>query len=115
MTDTIGLANAFGPKGTIIAGAAGFTFFYLFVPWALMVWANHNKAKFVSQHAAILGKLIDDIFLRRFINPSEWAGIAIFVACLLLACWKVFARTDFDRENERQLSFLARLVARFFN
>ena len=115
VTDTVGIANAFGPKGTLIAGLAGFTIFYFVLPWAMTAWAGYNNAKMSGQHAALFGKLIDDIFIRRFIHPAEWAGIAILVACILLACWKAFTRTDLNRRNEHQLSALAKLLARFLD
>lgn len=68
-----------------------------------------------GQHAALFGKLLDDIFIRRFIHPAEWAGIAILVACVLLACWKAFTRKDLNRKDERQLSVGAKLLARFLD
>lgn len=115
VADTIGIANAFGPRGTLIAGVVGFSMFYFLVPWALMAWVDHSKAQMVSQNAGVYAKLLDDIFIRRFIHPSEWAGVAILVGCILLACWKTFTRKNLGRHNEQELSGIAKLLARFLD
>lgn len=115
ISDVAGIASKFGPKGALITGVAGFIFFYLIIPWILVEWAEHNKAKMTGQHAAIFGKLLDDIFVRRFIHPSEWVGIAILLICTSVACWKVVTRTDLDRSSQRDVTSLGKLLARFLD
>jgi hypothetical protein len=115
VSDTVAIATKFGPRGTLIAGCVGFAFFYYVLPWAIVSWAGHNKAKMVGQNAAIFGKLLDDIFLRRFIHPSEWAGIAILLICIAVACCKAITRTDLDQSGQRSLTGLGKLLARLFD
>ena len=115
VSDTVEIATKFGPRGTLIAGCVGFAFFYYVLPWALVVWADHNKAKMVGQNAAIFGTLLDEIFLRRFIHPSEWAGIAILLVCIAISCWKAVTCTDLDRSSQRGLTGIGKLLARFFD
>lgn len=115
VSDSASIANKFGPKGALITGVTGFLFFYVVVPWALVAWLDHNKAKMVSQNASMIGKMLDEVFIRRFVHPSEWAGVAILLVCVGMACWKAYARTDLDASGERDASWLARLIARFLD
>ncbi len=109
------LASMFGPQGALITGVIGFAFFYWLVPALLVAWANHNKAKMTGATAEAMGQVIDVVFLKRFINPSEWAGIAILILCVVIACWKAFTRTDLDHDSRRDVGLLARLLARFLD
>lgn len=45
VADSAAIANRLSPRGAFITGALGFTFFYFVLPWALIAWADHNKAK----------------------------------------------------------------------
>lgn len=112
VSDTAAIANAFGPEGAIITGIIGFGFFYFVMPWLLMGWENDNKAKMTGPLAGIFGKMLDEIFFRRFIHPCEWAGVAILLACTAVACWKVCTYAKLDRYDQRHLSFIAKLLAR---
>lgn len=115
VSDSAYVASRFGPKGAIGAGVGGFILFYYGIPWALTAWANHNKAKLVGQHSAILSKLLDDIFLRRFIHPSEWAGIAILLVCSALAVWKLFCGGQISGTERDSLTGRAKLLARLLD
>lgn len=113
VNDTAAIANKFGPKGAFITGVLGFLSFYFVFPWILVAWSDHNKAKMTGQLAPMLGKLLDDVFLRRFIHPLEWAGIAVLIVCVGISCWKAFTRTDLGYQMERDATWLAKTIAKF--
>lgn len=114
--DLAEIGNKFGPKGTLITGALGFVFLYLVVPWMLVAWAEHNKAKMSAGAVGdVARRIVDEVFIRRFIHPAEWAGIAVLLVCIGLACWKAFARTDLDYGDRRDMGTLAKLLARFLD
>lgn len=113
--DSAAIANSLGPRGALITGVFGYITFYFLFPAALDAWADYNKAKMAGPLAPIFGKLLDDIFLRRFIHPCEWAGIAILLVCLTIATWKAISRTDLNREDEQHLTTLGKVLARFLD
>lgn len=96
-------------------GWLGFALFYLVLPWLLHAWAEHNKAKLNGSLGPMWAKMIDEVFLRRFIHPSELAGIAILVVCSFIGVWKLFASRDLARRDVRDASFLSRLVSRWLD
>lgn len=113
--DTAAIASKFGPRGALTTGLIGFTALYFIIPWLLVLWADHNKASMKGQMASVMGQLLDEIFIRRFIRPSEWAGIAVLLVCVGIATWKAFTRTDLDYGERREMSTLAKLIARFLD
>lgn len=116
MSDVVGLAAKFGPRGALITGGIGFVLFYFFVPELLLLWASHTKDK--MSHGIVgtaMKQLVDEIFIRRFINPSKWAAIAILIGCMLTACWKALTRTDLDYESRRDMTWFSKLLARFLD
>lgn len=114
--DIVGIAANLGPRGALITGGIGFILFYFIVPGLLVLWADHTKARMSSGIVGMaMKRLVDDIFIRRFIHPSEWAAIAILLGCLLVACWKGFTRTDLGYYEQRDMTWLAKVVARFLN
>lgn len=115
VSDSASIANSFGPKGAAITGVMGFGFFYFILPWFFMGLMNDSKSKMTGPLAEIFGRTLDEIFFRRFIHPSEWAGIAILIACTAIACWKASTYVTLDQQDERQLSFIARLLARILS
>jgi hypothetical protein len=115
VSDSTEIASKLGLKGALITGTLGFVFFYYVIPWALAAWVEHNKAKLSGQNAAIFGKLLDEVFLRRFVHPSEWAGIAILISCIALAFWKAFARKELGRTSQRELTGISKLLARILD
>jgi hypothetical protein len=115
ISDMASIANFFGPKGALIVGIAGFSFFYFIVPWALVAWADHNKAKMIGQHADIFARLLDEVFVKRFIHPSEWMGIAVLIIGMAIACWKALTPAKIDRSDERQLAGLGKLLSRLLD
>lgn len=114
--DFAGIANRLSPRGALIAGSLGFCTFYFVIPWMLVAWAEHNKAKMSSGAVGqAMGKLLDEIFIRRFIHPAEWAGIAVLLVCSGIAAWKAYTRTDLDYGNRRNASAFAKVLARFLD
>lgn len=114
--DFAGIASKLSPKGALITGGLGFVALYFVIPWMLVAWAEHNKAKLSSGAVGqAMGKMLDEIFIRRFIHPAEWAGIAVLLVCVGIAAWKAFTRTDLDYSEQRDASMLAKLLARFLD
>lgn len=110
------IANKLSPTGALITGIFGFLTLYFVIPWMLAAWAEHNKATMSSGAVGqAMGKLLDGIFIRRFIHPAEWAGIAVLLVCLGIAVWKAYTQTNLDYESRRNASALAKLFARFLD
>lgn len=115
VSDSASIANKRGPKGALITGILGFILFYFILPLLMLNWVEHNKAKMGGQHAAMFGKMLDEIFWRRFIHPSEWAGIAILIICVAFAVWKAISNINIDRHDERSVTLLGKIAARFLD
>lgn len=114
--DTAAIANKFGPVGVLVTGVGAFIFFYITVPWLLTRLAEHGKDGLSgSATGQAMRTVLDEVFLRRFIHPSEWAGIAALVICLLLAVWKMCLTTGPDSENRERLTWIGKLLARFLD
>lgn len=115
VADSAAIANRLSPRGAFIYGALGFALFYFVLPWPLIVWANYNKAKMTGNLASMWGKVIDEVFVRRFIHPSEFAGIAIFVVCTFVGVWKLITWQALSRHDVRYASFFSRLFSRWLD
>lgn len=116
MGDLASIANKLSPRGALITGVIGFFSLYVIIPWMLVAWAEHNKAKMSAGAVGqTMGKLLDEIFIRRFIHPAEWAGIAVLLVCSGIAAWKAYTRTDLDYGNRRNASTFAKVLARFLD
>lgn len=115
VADSAEIANRLSPRGAFIVGAPGFVLFYFIVPWLLVVWADHNKAKMTGDLAAMWAKVIDDVFLRRFIHPSEWTGIAILIVCTFIGLWKFATRRELSRRDANGASIFSRLISRLLD
>lgn len=115
VTDSAEIANRLSPRGAFIMGALGFALFYWVLPWLLVAWAEHNKAKMSGSFAPVFAKMIDEVFLRRFIHPSEWAGIAILVVCTFVGLWKLITWRGLARRGVQDASFVSRLFSRWID
>ncbi|MBL8309005.1 MAG: hypothetical protein JNL19_01145 [Burkholderiales bacterium] len=113
VTDSAEIANRLSPRGAFVVGALGFALFYWVLPGLLVAWAEHNKAKMTGSFAPVFAKMIDEVFLRRFIHPAEWAGIAMLVVCWMIGLWKWLTWRSLTRRGVRQASVLSRLVSRW--
>ncbi len=115
-SDTGAIANKFGPKGALITGCVGFIALYFVIPALLHMWAENTKAKLSAGPVGnAMRQVLDEVFIRRFIHPSEWAGIAVLLLCAVIACWKALTRTDLDYQGQRDMNSLAKLIARFLD
>lgn len=115
VADFASLASKFGPTGTMVLGLGGFTIFYFLLPAALCAWADYNKSKMTGLLAPIFGQLLDELFIRRFIHPAEWAGIAILLICLAIAIWKLLCGTNMSRDEQRSVTGIGKFLARFLD
>lgn len=115
VTDVARIASRFGPKEAFIAGLLGFIVFYFFVPAALEYWVEYNKAKMTGQNAAVFRPLLDTIFSRRFIRPSELTGVAMLILGSAIAFWKLWTDDRAARIDDRAGGFWARLFARLLD
>jgi 4-amino-4-deoxy-L-arabinose transferase-like glycosyltransferase len=115
VSDLADIANKFGPGGALITGVVGFILFYFAVPWLIEAWATHNKARVIGQLAPLWAKMVDEMFLRRFIHPAEWAGIAILLVCATVAIWKAITEQDMEHHTRRDAAWLSKLIARLFD
>lgn len=110
--DSAHIAARFGPVGALTTGAVGFAVFYALLPMALMAWTDANKAKLVGPAAVVFANVLDQVILQRFINPCQWAGIAIFLACWTIAAWKALYSEELTSTGLTGTSWLAKLLAR---
>ena len=115
VADSAAIANRLSARGAFIVGALGFALFYFVLPWLLIAWAEHNKAKMTGNLASMWAKVIDDVFLRRFIHPSEWAGIAILIVCTFIGLWKFATSRELSRSDVTGASFFSRLISRWLD
>jgi hypothetical protein len=106
------IAARFGPVGALTTGAVGFTVFYTLLPMALMSWTDANRAKLVGPAAAIFANFLDNVMFQRFINPCQWTGIAILLACWAIAVWKTLFSEELTGAELAGTSWLAKLLAR---
>jgi hypothetical protein len=110
--DSVRVAARFGPVGALTTGAIGFAIFYAALPITLLAWADANKVKLVGPAAAAFANLLDQVMWHRFIGPSQWAGIAILLACWAIAAWKAFYGDGLTDDELAGATWLAKLVAR---
>lgn len=114
--DTAAIANKFDPKGALITGSIGFIALYFVIPWLLHMWAEQTKAKMSAGAVGnAMRQVLDEVFIRRFIHPSEWAGIAVLLLCVGIACWKALTGTDLENQDQRDMSTLSKLIARLLD
>ena len=105
--DVIYIANRLSWRGSLIFGASVFVIFY----WVAPIWLNYQLS---NVNSSILRPVIESLFARR-IHWFEWLGIASAVICISVAVYKYVTSRYLDRAEERDVSFLGRLIARFIN
>ncbi|KMN48636.1 hypothetical protein VL04_18360 [Chromobacterium violaceum] len=110
--DSAYIAARFGPVGALTTGVVGFTVFYSLLPIALMAWVDVNKAKLVGPAATVFANILDQVMLQRFINPCQWAGTAILLACCAIAAWKALFSDELTSAELAGTSWLAKLLSR---
>lgn len=110
--DSAHIAARFGPMGALTTGAIGFTVFYAGLPIALMAWTDANKATMAGPTAAAFANLLDQVMWHRFIDPCQWAGIAILLVCSAIAAWKAFYADTMTDDDLTVATWLAKVGAR---
>lgn len=110
--DAVHVAAQLGPVGAMVVGIVGFVCFYAAVPLAIVAWINGTNSKLTSPVAAAFAEILDHIVLHRFIEPCQWAGVAILVACVVIALWKYETGKGPTHSELVGVSILAKLVAR---
>lgn len=86
--DATHIAAWFGPVGALVVGVTSFVYFYAAVPLAIVAWIDITKPKLCGSAVEVLVGVLNQIVLHRFIEPCQWAGIAILIACTVIALWK---------------------------
>jgi hypothetical protein len=109
------IANRLGPMGALIVGLVGFLCFYFLIPSLLEAWLEHNKAKLTGQTSVVMGQALDQVFARRFIQPSEWVGLATLGVCSLIATWKLWKSDSVSEHDRAEMGFWAKLLARLLD
>jgi len=109
--DSAYIAARFGPVGALTTGVVGFTVFYALLPVALLAWVDANKAKLVGPAATVFANILDQVVLQRFINPCQWAGIAILLACCAIAAWKALLSDELTSAELAETCWLAKLLS----
>lgn len=62
-----------------------------------------------------MARVVDEAFLRRFINPSEWAGLAMLIVGLGIAAWKAHSLRELCHRDEQRMGSIARIIARLLD
>lgn len=107
LSDTSYIANRLSWKGAAIFGIVLFIIFY----WLVPAWLN-------SQLNALQGNMfrpmVEVVFAKR-IHWVQWLGIALGLICAFFAIHNYFAYQRLSSGDERNVSFLSRLLARWLD
>jgi len=112
VNDSAFIAARFGPIGALITGAVGFAVFYALLPIALITWTDANTAKLNGPAATAFATLLDQVMWQRFIEPCQWTGTGILLACWVIAAWKFLFGGNLLPGDINMTSWAAKLVAR---
>ena len=115
VVDCMKIANRLSPTGAIIVGLLGYALFFWLLPCWFASLAHDANAASEGMYAVVTQQFLNATILRRFIIPSEIAGIAILLISLAIAGWKICFTTPLAKGYEQESSLLARIVARWFD
>ncbi|PKD39546.1 hypothetical protein CWO84_14835 [Methylomonas sp. Kb3] len=107
LSDTAYIANRFSWQGTVILGVVQFIVFY----WLLPAWINHQLD---SLQGNMFRPMVEVIFAKR-VHWLQWLAMALALICGFFAIRNYFAVGQLDRYGERQVGFISRLLARWFD
>ncbi|QSB03219.1 hypothetical protein JWZ98_09945 [Methylomonas sp. EFPC1] len=107
LSDTAYMANRFSWQGTVILGVVQFIVFY----WLLPTWINHQLD---SLQGNMFRPMVEVIFAKR-VHWLQWLAMALALICGFFAIRNYFAVGQLDRYGERQVGFISRLLARWFD
>jgi hypothetical protein len=104
VSDAAYIANHLSWRGAFALGLVSFAAFY----WAIPSWITHQAA---SLEGSRLQSVVSAVLARR-IHYAEWLGIALLIACWLVAVWKYFTGRALSGRAERNVAFWSRLLGR---
>lgn len=107
LSDTAYIANRFSWQGAVILGVVQFVVFY----WLLPEWINHQLD---SLKGNMFRPMVEAVFARR-VHWSQWLAIALALICGFFAVRNYIGAGQLDRYSERQVGFISRLMARWFD
>ncbi|WP_446810546.1 hypothetical protein ACH50O_02855 [Methylomonas sp. 2BW1-5-20] len=107
LSDTAYMANRFSWQGAVILGVVQFVVFY----WILPTWINHQLESLQSN---MYRPVLETIFAKR-VHWLQWLAMALALICGFFAIRNYFAVGQLDRYGERQVGFVSRLLARWFD
>lgn len=107
LADTTYIANRLSWQGAAFFGVILFVIFY----WLLPEWINYKLSTLQSN---TLRPAFEALFARR-VHWLQWLGIALGLICAFFAIRNYFTSQRLDYRDERQVSFLSRLLARWLD
>lgn len=107
LSDTSYIANRLSWQVAALLGVVLFVIFY----WLLPLWIEHQLA---SLHSNIFRPMIEAVFSRR-VHWVQWLGIALGLICAFYSVRNYFACQRLGSRDERNVSFLSRLLARLLD
>lgn len=110
-----GLASVVRPRTALLFGVVLFVLFYWAAPAAIQavmpaILGNGTPSSAVDTRA-VAEKIINKVAIQRF----ELVGIAAFLVCAAVACWRALTRKDLDSKKLRSASGAARILARLLD
>lgn len=107
LADTAFIANRLSWKGTAAFGAIQFVAFY----WLLPAWID---SQLNSLKGTMFRPMLEAVFARR-VDWLQWLAIALALVCTFFAIRNYFAAKRIGRDGERNVGFVSRLLARWFD
>lgn len=107
LSDTSYIANRLSWVGSAILGFVLFVVFY----WLLPMWINHQLN---SLQGNMFRPMMETLFARR-VHWVQWLGIALALICAFFSVRNYFGSQRLNRQGERDVNFISRLLARLFD
>lgn len=108
LNDTAYIANHLSWVGAAILGTFLFVLFY----WIVPAWLNHQLSSLPNN---MFRPMLEAVFTKR-IHWLQWLAIALAFVCYFFAIRNYFYYyAPLRREDERNVSFFSRLLARVFS
>jgi hypothetical protein len=105
--DAVYIANRLSWKAATVFGVVSFIALYWLVPALLGSLQSDSKS-------TVLRPALDGFVARRA-QWFQWIAFAVLVVCLFFAVRNYFIARRLDREGERDVGWLGRVVARFLD
>ena len=108
-------AGRVGPAGALTAGILGFAVLYLILPQIIAMVIEASKSAMTGPSGPAMGKFVEQILSRRFIQACEWARLAVLILCTAMALWKAVSGRAISSSQTNRASALSRLVSRLLD